>query len=74
MYTVIAHSAQAVSTSGHSDEDLVSDNELKENVRVVAALKDMLLAPEEPGEVKACCAHPSIDCGLLMSRACSVHS
>mmetsp|Transcript_27249 Transcript_27249/g.68608 ORF Transcript_27249/g.68608 Transcript_27249/m.68608 type:complete len:683 (+) Transcript_27249:203-2251(+) len=51
MYTVIAHSAQAVSTSGHSDEDLVSDNELKENVRVVAALKDMLLAPEEPGEV-----------------------
>lgn len=51
MYTVIAHSAQAVSASGHSDEDLVSDNELKENVRVVAALKDMLLAPEEPGEV-----------------------
>eukprot|EP00951_Prasinocladus_malaysianus_P010801 scaffold79547_cov46-Prasinocladus_malaysianus.AAC.1 len=51
MYTVIAHSAEAVSATGHSDEDFESEQNLKENVRVVAAMKDMLMAPEEPGEV-----------------------
>jgi len=51
MYTVIAHSANAVSQSGYSDEDLTSEQDLIENVRVVAAMKDMIMAPEEPGEV-----------------------
>jgi len=51
LYTVIAHSASAVSSSGYSEEDLRSENDLKENVRVVAAMKDMVMAPEEPGEV-----------------------
>ena len=52
MYTVIAHSASAVSVSGFSDDDLKSSKDLKENVRVVAAMKDMIMAPEEPGEVR----------------------
>lgn len=51
MYTVIAHSASPVSSSGYSTEDLTSENNLTENVRVVASMKDMLMAPEEPGEV-----------------------
>jgi hypothetical protein len=54
MYTVIAHSASAVSESGYSSEDLKSEVDLKENVRVVAAMKDMIMAPEEPGEVCRC--------------------
>mmetsp|Transcript_2156 Transcript_2156/g.5470 ORF Transcript_2156/g.5470 Transcript_2156/m.5470 type:complete len:688 (+) Transcript_2156:191-2254(+) len=64
MYTIIAHSAQAVSATGHSEDDLNSELGLKENVHVVAALKDMLLAPEEPGEVLR----------TLSSEGCKIYS
>ena len=63
MYTVIAHSASAISESGFSDDDLKSSKDLKENVRVVAAMKDMIMAPEEPGEV--CSAASSLNGGSM---------